>query len=202
MWLSALLLGSVVDFMAEQLKSRVEDGLNSQSVTQQVNYQGESIQFSHKLWRIESASICADKLAEPQALSRCQLAAQALFRQRCEVLGRERPGGDDPTLGSQRAMYCAALHDGFPAKNLKAQSQPTTSPMTVDAGQAQVASVTGAAPTESRSPAKQLEEQLRQCKRLTVLAWISKEASRQAERDQACGRYEQSKRLSLSDQKR
>ncbi|MGL4205888.1 MAG: hypothetical protein ACRCRW_07225 [Aeromonadaceae bacterium] len=202
MWLSALLLGSVVDYMAEQFKSQVEDGLNSQPVSQQINYQGESIHFTHRLWRIEPSSVCADKRTDPAALSRCQLAAQALFRQQCEALGQVAPGGDDATLGSQRAMYCAALHDYTPTKQLNAQQQSAASQTTTKGGAVQVPAAGKSANLVQRdSPAAQIDDLLRQCKRLTVLAWISKDASRQAERDKVCSQYEQSKSLTPAGQK-
>ena len=188
MWLSALLFGSVVDFMAEQLKSQVADGMNSQPVTQQLSYQGEAVQFSHQLWRIDPASVCADKIADPHALSRCQQAARGLFRQQCEALSRQQASGENSPEGSQRAMYCAAAHDYVPTTPAQRQS-------IARATQANVATVSGAQGdvAEANSPAEQLAGLQRQCRRLTVLAWISKEPARQAERDKACAQYDEAK---------
>lgn len=187
MWLSALLFGSVVDFMAEQLKSQVADGMNSQPVTQQLSYQGEAVQFSHQLWRIVPASVCADKIADPHALSRCQQAAMGLFHQQCEALSRQQAAGENSPEGSQRAMYCAAAHDYAPTTPAQRQS--------IASAKASVATVSGAQGevAEVSSPAEQLADLQRQCRRLTVLAWISKEPARQAERDKACAQYDEAK---------
>ena len=67
-------------------------------------------------------------------------------------------------------MYCAAA---------KEKGQPAQS---VSTG---MAASSGAATT--------LEDLYRECKRTTVLAWISKEASKLQARDAACSRYEEQK---------
>ena len=164
MWLSALLLGSVLELITDQLKAQSADALNSEPVSEVVRYQGQQVDFRHQLWRIDSASVC-QQAGERQA---CLQAAASLFADSCQSLSAET--NQDAKREHLRAMYCAAA---------KEKGQP-----------AQAVS-TGAA--ASSGAATTLEDLYRECKRTTVLAWISKEASKLQARDAACSRYEAQK---------
>lgn len=168
MWLTALLFGSVVELVTDQLKSQSADALNSEPVSELVLHQGQQVDFRHQFWRIDAASVCQ--------LSRhkdsCLPAAKALFAESCQTLSAK---GSDVQQANLRAMYCAAAKEG---KGTEATA-PATS--------AQSPATTAASDT---STAIALEDLYRECKRTTVLAWISKDEARAKARDAACHRYD------------
>ena len=163
MLLSALLFGSVLELITDQLKAQSADALNSEPVSEVVRYQGQQVDFRHQLWRIDSASVC-QQAGERQA---CLQAAAALFADSCQSLSAET--NQDAKREHLRAMYCAA------------------------AKEAVVPAPSASAGATVNSTAPSLEDLYRECKRSTVLAWISKEASKLQARDAACSRYEEQK---------
>lgn len=164
MWLSALLFGSVLELITDQLKAQSADALNTEPVSELVHYQGQEVDFRHQLWRIEAASVC-QRATERQA---CQQAAQALFADSCQRLTADKQ--QDAQREHLRAMYCAAVKE---EEARHSSSQPDK--------------------VASSGTATSLEDLYRECKRTTVLAWISKEASKLQARDAACSRYETAK---------
>ena len=106
MWLSALLFGSVLELITDQLKAQSADALNTEPVSELVLYQGQGVDFRHQLWRIEAASVCQHS-RERQA---CQQAAQALFTDSCKSLSAA--ANQDAQREHLRAMYCAAAKQG------------------------------------------------------------------------------------------
>ena len=150
MWLTALLFGSVVELVTDQLKSQSADALNSEPVSELVLHQGQQVDFRHQFWRIDAASVCQ--------LSRhkdsCQPAAKALFAESCQTLSAKESNVQQANL---RAMYCAA-----------AKVQTDVQTKAPDTAQAETKDPNATA-------AMALEDLYRECKRTTVLAWISKE---------------------------
>ena len=76
-------------------------------------------------------------------------------------------------------MYCAAAKQG---KGAEVTAPATSAP----------SPAATAAPDTSTATA--LEDLYRECKRTTVLAWISKDDARAKARDAACSRYEIAKK--------
>ena len=163
MWLSALLFGSVLELITDQLKAQSADALNSEPVSEVVRYQGQPVDFRHQLWRIDSASVC-QQAGDRQA---CLTAAASLFADSCQSLSAGTT--QDAKREHLRAMYCAA------------------------AKEAVVPAPSASAGATVNSTAPSLDDLYRECKRSTVLAWISKEESKKQARDTACLRYETEK---------
>ena len=168
MWLTALLFGSVVELVTDQLKSQSADALNSEPVSELVLHQGQRVDFRHQFWRIDAASVC--QLSRNKAA--CLPAARTLFTESCQTLSAK---GSDVQQANLRAMYCAAAKAGKGAE--------VTAPAT-----------SAQPPAPDISSATALEDLYRECKRTTVLAWISKDDARAKARDAACNRYEMEKK--------
>lgn len=170
MWLTALLFGSVVELVADQLKAQSSDAINAEPVQELVLHQGQQIDFRHQFWRIDAASVCHAS----RDMHACRPAATALFAQSCQTLSAK--GNDSQQQANLRAMYCAAAKVEQGEKATSSVSPPP-------------ALQTAANGHESMA----LEDLYRECKRTTVLAWISKDEARAKARDAACGRYELAK---------
>lgn len=162
-----LLLSSFTEFMAQQLRSQVDAGLNHQPEQQQVEYQGRTIQFVHQYWRIQPDSICADRQGQSD-LALCRRQAQSLFAASCQQLSAAGAESDE---SPQRAMYCAAAQpqDGSPTPAISA-----------------------ALPSASAAPPNvDLQQGRRDCHRLQFKAMLSDDPQLRAERDRVCAQAPQ-----------
>ncbi len=157
-----LLLSSFTEFMAQQLRSQVDAGLNHQPEQQLVEYQGCAIQFVHQYWRIQPDSVCADRQGQPD-FALCRQQAQSLFAASCQQLSS---AGAETDESPQRAMYCAAAkpQDGTPTPAVSA-AEP------------------GALPAR---PTVDLQQGGRDCHRLQFKAMLSDDPQLRAERDRVC----------------
>ncbi len=162
-----LLLSSFTEFMAQQLRSQVDAGLNHQPEQQQVEYQGRTIQFVHQYWRIQPDSICADRQGHAD-LALCRRQAQWLFAASCQQLSAAGAESDE---SPQRAMYCAA-------------AQPQ--------GGSPTPAISAALPSASAAPPNvDLQQGRRDCHRLQFKAMLSDDPQLRAERDRVCAQAPQ-----------
>ena len=163
-----LLLSSFTEFMAQQLRSQVDAGLNHQPEQQLVEYQGRAIQFVHQYWRIQPDSVCADRQGQPD-FALCRQQAQSLFAACCQQLSS---AGAETDESPQRAMYCAAIE---PATAEISAAEPTDP----------VADSTPA------TPEVELQRGRRECNRLRFKAMLSDDPALRQQRDRVCAEQPQ-----------
>ncbi|WP_406666129.1 hypothetical protein [Gallaecimonas sp. GXIMD1310] len=76
----------------------VLDGINARVETRHVPFQGYTIQYQHRLWRIDFGSVCANMDKDSSQYRRCRQAAKMLFQQLCA----------DISNSNYKSMYCQA----------------------------------------------------------------------------------------------
>lgn len=158
-----VLLTSLTEFMAQQVADRLGEGVDREPRQELEEYQGHRIRFTHQYWRIQPASVCADRQAKPD-YEVCRQQAAVLFADYCQRLSA---GSAEEQESPRRAMYCAMGESSTAAVS--------------------AAPATGTAEAPSQvTPEVELQQGKRDCNRLRFKAMFSDDPALRQQRDLVC----------------